>query len=152
MPTERVQHEFKHEGVVRDSMEVNIVSAEESIFSGRARVLIVPAELGEMGIYPGHSQLLTMLVPGAINLFGMDDIERSYYVSGGIMEIQPHCVTILADTVIRAEDIDLQRAEEARESAKKILTTGKKMDDYTAVLIELANAMAQLKAAKKRRR
>ncbi|MEK6731453.1 MAG: hypothetical protein AABY34_04685 [Pseudomonadota bacterium] len=55
MSTERVQHEFKHEGVVRDSMEVNIVSAEESIFSGRARVLIVPAELGEMGIYPGHS-------------------------------------------------------------------------------------------------
>ncbi len=152
MSTERVQREFKQNGVVRDSMEVNIVSAEASIFSGRAKVLIVPAEQGEMGIYPGHSQLLTMLIPGAVQLFGVDDLESAYYVSGGMIEIQPHCVTILADTAIRAEDIDLQRAEEARERSRQLLTTHKKLDDYTSVLIELTKAMAQLRVAKKRRR
>jgi len=131
------------------SMQVDIVSVEQSIFSGKVKMLVASGEEGDLGILPGHTQLLTAIKPGHIKLIELNGEERLYYISGGFLEVQPNAVTVLADTVIRAEDIDEQRAIEAKEKAEKILAT-KKLDDYTAALIELTKALAQIRVASKR--
>jgi len=128
------------------TVQVDIISAEETIYSGLAAMIVVSGEEGELGIMPGHMPLLTAIKPGQIKLVTPDNKEEYYYVSGGFLEVQPDVVTILADTVIRADNIDRERAREAKKKAEQILAT-KKLDDYTAALIELNKALAQLRIA-----
>src|SRR6187399_3603045 len=105
------------------TMHVDIVSLEKQIFSGRAVALFVTGRMGELGIYPGHAQLLSSLKPGQIRVQLPDNKEELYYVSGGILEIQPGVVTILADTVVRAADIDEAAVIEVKEKAEKVLAS-----------------------------
>jgi F-type H+-transporting ATPase subunit epsilon len=130
------------------TLQVEIVSAEKQIFSGRAKMVVVCGKEGEVGILPGHTQLLTMLKPGEIRLVDLDGSENYYYISGGFLEVQPDVVTVLADTALRADDVDEELALEAKSKAEKMLKTAP-ADQYTIALAELAKALAQLKVAKK---
>lgn len=136
-----------------NTMQVDIVSAEAEIFSGEATMLIASAELGEVGIAPGHTPLITRIRPGEIRVQQPDDGEElDIYVSGGILEVQPYVVTILADTVMRADEIDEAAAQKAKEEAEAALA-GKAGDiDFSSVQQQLAEASAQLQLVKKLRR
>ncbi len=137
---------------LKSTLQLDIVSAERSIFSGRAKMVILTGEEGEIGILPGHTQLLAALKPGQIRYLTTEGKEEFLYVSGGFVEVQPEVVTVLADTILRAAEIDEERALEAKEKAEKILASkGGKIDDYTAALIELSKAIAQLRVARKRK-
>ena len=122
-----------------NTMQVDIVSAEAEIFSGEATMLIASAELGEVGIAPGHTPLITRIRPGEIRVQQPDDGEElDIYVSGGILEVQPYVVTILADTVMRADEIDEAAAQKAKEEAEAALA-GKAGDiDFSSVQQQLA--------------
>jgi F-type H+-transporting ATPase subunit epsilon len=139
---------IQHPEMLADTLQVDIVSVEKSIFSGRAKMLVVSGDEGELGILPGHSPLLTSIKPGEVRLIALDGSEECFYVSGGFIEVQPEIVTILADTVVRAEDVDEERAVAAKEKAEKILAS-KKPDDYTEALVELTKALAQIRIAGK---
>ena len=137
------------------TIEVEIVSAEEAIFSGTAELVSATAELGEVGIAPGHAPLLTRIRPGEIRVTtpaGEDDLD--IYVSGGILEVQPYQVTILADATMRGGDIDEAAVEKARDEAAAALLGGKPGDeiDFAEVQRTLAEASAQLQLVKKLRR
>lgn len=131
-----------------NQLQIDIVSAEKSIFSGTVDHVIAMGESGEIGIFPGHTPLLTKLKPGEI-LLKNDKEETLYYVSGGFLEVQPHLVTVLADTVKRAADIDEMAAIEAKERAEKLLADQNSDIDYAKVRAELAEAMAQLQLLSK---
>lgn len=133
------------------TFHVDIVSAEAEIFSGPATMVYAPAEMGEVGIAPRHSPLLTRLKPGAVRVQTLEGEELSFFVSGGMLEIQPHVVTVLADTVIRADDLDEAQALEAKERAEKILGDKQVDVDYARAQAELAQSMAQLQAIQKLR-
>lgn len=141
----------KSSWIFSDTIQVDIASAEKAIFSGKMRMVVATGEEGEIGILPGHVPLLTMIKPGQIRLINLDGSEEPFYVSGGFLEVQPDKVTILADTVIRAEDIDEKRALEAKANAEEILAS-KKLDHYTKALAELSQAMAQISVLKKWRK
>ncbi len=130
------------------TFKVDIVSVEQEIFSGDAEQIIASGEMGELGILPGHTPLLTLLKPGEIRLFnnGREDV---FYVSGGTLEVQPNIVTILADTISRATDLDEVAAQEAKKRAEKALHDKKDDLDYYAAAAELAEAIAQLRAIKR---
>ena len=128
------------------TMHANIVSAEASIFSGNVGVVFAPGVMGELGIYPRHAQLLTQLKPGEVRIVKEDGQEDSFYVSGGILEIQPHEVTVLADTAMRAHDVDEAAALEAKQRAEQALQDRKGNMDYARAEAELADAVAQLQA------
>jgi len=129
------------------TMHVDVVSAEAEIFSGPATMLFAPGVMGDLGIMPRHAPLLTRIKPGEVRIItDQGDEELVFYVSGGMLEIQPEAVTILADTVQRADDIDEAAALEAKERAEKLLTDRKDDVDYAAASAELAEAMAQLQA------
>ncbi len=129
------------------TMHVDVVSAEEAIFSGPATMLFAPGVMGDLGIYPRHAPLLTRIKPGEVRIVTeQGDDEVVLYVSGGMLEIQPEAVTILADTAQRASDIDEAAALEAKERAEKLLSDQKDDVDYAAASAELAEAMAQLQA------
>ncbi len=130
---------------------VDIVSAEEAIFSGTAEMVYAPAEMGEVGIAPRHTQMITRLKPGEIRLQTGDE-EQTFYVSGGILEVQPHVVTILADTAIRADDLDEAQALKAKEKAEQALKDKKSDMDYAKAQAELAEAAAQLRTIQKLRK
>ena len=137
------------------TLQVEIVSAEEAIFSGTAELVSATAELGEVGIAPGHAPLLTRIRAGEVRVTtpsGQDDLD--IYVSGGILEVQPYQVTILADATMRGGEIDEAAAERARDEATAALLGAKPGDeiDYDAVQKSLAEASAQLQLAKKLRR
>lgn len=123
----------------------DIVSAEESIFSGSVRMVVASGVMGELGILPGHTPLLTQLKPGPIRLIQPDGAEEIFYCSGGILEIQPHMVTILADTVVRADNLDIAAAEEARKQAEIALVNQKDEVDYANAAAQLAEAVARLR-------
>ena len=127
-------------------MQLEIVSAEAAIFSGAVEMLIVAGELGELGIYPGHTALLTALKPGQIRAIVSDGKEEIFYVSGGILEVQPEVVTILADTALRALDLDEAAALAAKEEAERKLSEQKAGLEYSRAMTELAEAAAQLRA------
>ena len=103
------------------TMHVNIVSAEKELFSGTAEVVVAPASQGEVGIHPRHTQMLTTLKPGEVRVTKQGGEEESIYVSGGILEVQPHVVTILSDTAVRGADLDEARALEAKRQGKGML-------------------------------
>ena len=133
------------------TVHVDVVSAEESIFSGLAEVVVVPGEMGELGIYPRHAPLLTRIKQGSVRLKVPDQAEVLIYVSGGMLEVQPSVVTILADTAIRGADLDEARALEAKRAAEEAMKNRASDIDYAAAQAELSEALAQLQAIQKMR-
>jgi len=133
------------------TLHVDIVSAEAEIFSGTATMVFAPAEMGEVGIAPRHAPLVTRLKPGEVRVQTQEGNELSFFVSGGLLEVQPHIVTVLSDTAIRADDLDEAQALEARDRAEKMLADKTADIDYAKAQSELAQSMAQLAAIKKLR-
>jgi F-type H+-transporting ATPase subunit epsilon len=127
------------------TVHVDIVSAEKEIFSGLAEMVFAPAELGEVGISPRHAPLISRLKPGEVRVKGTEKEVFSFYVSGGMLEIQPHLITILADTAIRAKDIDEAAAIEAKTRAEEALADKSGKIDYATAQIELQQAIMQLR-------
>lgn len=125
---------------------VDIVSAESEIFSGTATMVFAPAEMGEVGVAPRHAPMVTRLKPGEVRVVGQDGEEQHVYVSGGILEVQPHVITVLADTAMRAADIDEAAALEARERAEKAMQDKTDAIDYAKAQREFAEAAAQLQS------
>ncbi|MFC1664228.1 F0F1 ATP synthase subunit epsilon [Pseudomonadota bacterium] len=128
------------------TLHVDIVSAEEEIFSGAATMVFAPAEMGELGIAPRHAPLLTKLKPGEVRVQTQSGEEQFFFVSGGMLEIQPHLVTVLSDTAIRAKDLDEAAALEAQERAERAKQDSKSEMDYAKAQAELIAAAAQLRA------
>jgi F-type H+-transporting ATPase subunit epsilon len=133
-------------------MHVNIVSAEQEIFSGTCEQVIAPAKMGEVGIYPRHTQLLTQLKPGEVRVVKEGGEEEFYFVSGGMLEVQPHVVTVLADTALRARDLDEAKAMEAKAQAEQALADRQSDIDYATAEAELAEAIAQLQTIQRLRK
>ncbi len=127
------------------TMQLDIVSAESSIFNGAVKSLTVTGSVGELGIHPGHTALLTSLKPGQIRAVFEDGREEVFYISGGMLEIQPGSATVLADTAVRANDLDEAAALAAKEEAERKLSEQKSGIEYTRALTELAEAAAQLR-------
>lgn len=127
---------------------LDVVSAEESLFSGRVSHLTVSGQEGDLGIMPGHTPLLTPIKPGMVQLVKQHGDEEVIYISGGFLEVQPGGVTVLADTAIRGQDIDLAKAEEAKRAAEEQMQNPSKDVDYAYVAAQLAQAVAQIKALK----
>lgn len=128
-----------------NSINIDIVSAEGEIFSGAAAMVFVPASQGEIGIAPRHAPLLTMLKPGEVRVELADGSEQSFYVDGGALEIQPQRVTVLADTAIRAHDLDEAKALEAKRRAEDLLANHTDRVTLAEAQSELLRAVAQIK-------
>jgi len=140
-------------GIMAMTVHVDVVSAEASIFSGLAEVVVVPGEMGELGIYPRHTALLTRIKPGSVRLKLPDQSEEELiYVSGGMLEVQPDVVTVLADTAIRGGDLDEARALQAKQDAEEAMKNRSSDIDYAQAQAELAEAIAQLAAIKQLRK
>ncbi len=135
-----------------NTIRVDIVSAEEQIFSGEAYMVYAPAIMGELGIAPRHTPLISPLKPGEIRLDVGDGKEEFFFISGGILEVQPYLVTVLADTAIRADDLDEAVALEARKRAEEALADQQSDLDVAKARAEIAAAAAQISAIKKFRR
>ncbi|WP_372882536.1 F0F1 ATP synthase subunit epsilon [Psychromonas sp.] len=127
---------------------LDVVSAETSLFSGRVSHLRVSGQEGELGIMPGHTPLLTPIKPGMVKLVKQHGDEEVIYVSGGFLEVQPYGVTVLADTAIRGQDLDLAKAEAAKRSAQEQMSNPSSDIDYALVTAQLAEAIAQLRVIK----
>ncbi|GIZ54080.1 F0F1 ATP synthase subunit epsilon [Noviherbaspirillum aridicola] len=136
-----------------NTIHVDVVSAEEEIFAGEAEFVALPGEAGELGIYPMHTPLITRIRPGAVRIKvpGRDD-EEFVFVAGGILEVQPNVVTVLADTAIRGHDLDEAKAAEAKRLAEEAMSNRESEIDYAKAQAELAAAVAQLAAIEKLRR
>ncbi len=134
------------------TVHVDIVSAEGAIHSGLATMVYAPGEMGELGIAPRHSPLITRLKPGDVRVDTGDGEMEHFYVSGGMLEVQPDVVTVLADTAIRAENIDEAKAMEAKRRAEDALAGQTAEFEYAKAQVELAEAIAQLRAIEKLRR
>jgi F-type H+-transporting ATPase subunit epsilon len=135
-----------------NTIHVDVVSAEEQIFSGEAEFVALPGESGELGIYPMHTPLITRIRPGAVRIkvAGRND-EEFVFVAGGILEVQPKGVTVLADTAIRGADLDEAKAQEAKRKAEELMVNKESAIDYAKAQAELAAAIAQLAAIAKLR-
>ena len=134
------------------TIHVDVVSAEEQIFSGEAEFVVLPGIMGELGIYPRHAPLLTQIKPGALRVKLPDqDQEELVFVQGGFLEVQPQRVTVLADTAIRAKDLDEVKALEAKKAAEEALLNKSSKESIATAEAELAIAMAQLEAIRKMR-
>lgn len=131
------------------TLHCNIVSAEEEIYSGLVELLVATGEMGELGVNYGHAPLLTSISPGPVRIVEQGGKERVYYVSGGFIEIQPGVVTVLADTALRAADVDEAAAEAARKEAEEMLANQGANFDYGAASRQLAESTAQLAALRK---
>ena len=129
------------------TIHVDVVSAESLIFSGEAEFVSLPGEAGELGIYPRHTPLITRIRPGAVRIkvVGRDE-EELVFVAGGILEVQPHAVTVLADTAIRGHDLDEAKALQAKKMAEELMVNKDSKIDYAKAQSELATAIAQLAA------
>ncbi|MES2000121.1 MAG: F0F1 ATP synthase subunit epsilon [Pseudomonadota bacterium] len=135
------------------TIHVDIVSAEAALFSGIAEYVVVPAEMGEVGIYPRHTQMLTRIKPGSVRIKRPDVTEEEViYVSGGMLEVQPHMITILSDTAIRGHDLDEAKALEAKRHAEEAMRNRASEMDYAKAQVELAEAVAQIAAIQKLRK
>ena len=130
---------------------VDVVSAEEQIFSGEATFVALPGEAGELGIYPKHTPLITRIRPGAVRIQTTGGNEEFVFVAGGILEVQPNGVTVLADTAIRGGDLDEAKAQEAKRQAEELMQNQDSQIDYAKAQAELAAAIAQLAAIHKLR-
>ncbi|MCC7082889.1 MAG: F0F1 ATP synthase subunit epsilon [Burkholderiales bacterium] len=134
------------------TMQVDVVSAEHEIFSGQAEFVVLPGEVGELGVYPRHTPLITRIRPGTvrIKIAGQAD-EELIFVAGGILEVQPSMVTVLADTAIRGQDLDEAKALEAQQRAEEARRNAQSAQEIATVESELAMAAAQLAAIRKLR-
>ena len=136
-----------------NTIQVDVVSAEESIFSGEAKFVVLPGESGELGIMPRHAPLITRIRPGAVEITrAVDDERELVFVAGGILEVQPGHVTVLADTAIRGKDLDEAKATEAIKAAEEAKRNAKGKQEVAAVEAELASLAAQLMAIRRLRR
>ena len=133
-------------------MHLDIVSAEEKIFSGNVKNIIAAAMMGEVGIYPKHTPMITPLKSGEVKIITEEDEEKLFFISGGVIEVQPDIVTVLADTAIRGEDLDEAKAEESKKRAEEALADKSDNIDAAKALAELAQAAAQLKVIQKIRK
>jgi len=135
-----------------NTIQVDVVSAEQAIFSGEAEFVVLPGEVGELGIYPRHTPLMTRIRPGAVRIKvpGRDE-EELVFVAGGILEVQPSRVTVLADTAIRGHDLDEAKALEAQQRAQEAMQNRTSQMEYAKAAAELAEAAAQLAAIRKLR-
>lgn len=133
------------------NIHVDIVSAEKEIFSGSVEAVFASAVMGELGIYPRHTPLLTRLKPGELRVL-VNGKEEQFYVSGGMLEVQPHIVTVLADTAMRADDVDEAAALEAKSDAERALKDTDAKIDYAEAQAKLAEAMAQLRSIERLRK
>ena len=131
------------------TIHVDVVSAEEQIFSGEAKFVALPGESGELGILPKHTPLITRIKPGAVRIERTDGTEEFVFVAGGILEVQPNRVTVLADTAIRGKDLDEAKALEAKKAAEEALRNAKDKLDQAAIQSELAIQAAQIAALRK---
>ena len=132
------------------TIHVDVVSAERSIFEGQAEFVALPGEAGELGIYPQHTPLITRIKPGAVRIKVAGQAEEEFvFVAGGILEVQPNRVTVLADTAIRGHDLDEAKAEEAKRAAEEALANREGTIDYAKAQAELAAAIAQIAALRK---
>ncbi|MBC7215934.1 MAG: F0F1 ATP synthase subunit epsilon [Burkholderiaceae bacterium] len=134
-----------------NTIHVDVVSAEESIFAGEARFVALPGEMGELGIYPRHTPLITRIKPGSVRIEMANGEEEFVFVAGGILEVQPDCVTVLSDTAIRGRDLDEEKANEARRAAEEAIKNAKSELDLAKAQAELAVMAAQLAALRKYR-
>lgn len=131
------------------TLRIDIVSAEREIFSGEAEMVYLSGEMGELGIAPGHSPLLTSLKPGNVRAVTGNQHEEVFYISGGMLEVQPFVVTVLADTALRADDIDEAAALAAKEQAERVLGEKNSEIDMAKATSELAEAIAQIRAVQR---
>ncbi|AMO22950.1 F0F1 ATP synthase subunit epsilon [Ramlibacter solisilvae] len=131
------------------TIHVDVVSAEESIFSGEARFVALPGEAGELGIYPRHTPLITRVKPGSVRIERPDGNEEFIFVAGGILEVQPNRVTVLSDTAIRGRDLDEEKANEARRAAEEALKNAKSDVDIARAQSELAVIAAEMAALRR---
>lgn len=135
------------------TVHVDVVSAEESIFSGLAEFVVLPGQAGELGILPGHMPLMTTIKPGAVRLkLPQQEQEELIFVAGGILEVQPGVVTVLADTAIRGKDLDEAKALDAKRHAEEAMADKSAAIDYARAQAELAEAVAQLASIQKLRK
>lgn len=133
------------------TMHIDIVSAEEEIYSGTCEMVFAPLETGEVGVMPRHAPLLARMKPGEVRVRTGDD-EQIFVVSGGLLEIQPHVVTVLADTAVRAKDLDEAKALDAKKRAEEALQNKETDMDYAKAQAELMEAIAQLRTIEKLRK
>ena len=134
------------------TVHIDVVSAEESIFSGEAEFIAAPAQMGEVGIYPHHAPMITSIKPGALRIKLADkNEEQLIYISGGILEVQPGVVTVLADTAIRGHDLDEAQANASKKAAEEAMKNRSSDVDYAKAQAELAEAIAQIQAIQKLR-
>jgi F-type H+-transporting ATPase subunit epsilon len=133
------------------TIHVDVVSAEASIFAGEAKFVSLPGEAGELGILPGHTPLISRIRPGTVKIEREDGKEELVFVAGGLLEVQPGTVTVLADTAIRSQDLDEAKAEAARKQAEEALRHAKDKTEIAVVEAELAMLAAQLAAIRKLR-
>jgi F-type H+-transporting ATPase subunit epsilon len=131
------------------TIHVDVVSAEQSIFSGEAKFVALPGEAGELGIYPRHTPLITRIKAGSVRIEKADGTEEFVFVAGGILEVQPGCVTVLSDTAIRGDDLDEAKANTARQAAEEALKNAKGELDLAKAQSELAVLAAQVAALRK---
>ena len=134
------------------TLQVDVVSAEESIFSGEAKFVALPGESGELGILPRHTPLITRIRPGAVRIEKIDGEEEFVFVAGGILEVQPGKVTVLADTAIRGKDLDEAKAVEAKKLAEEAMKNAKSDIDFAKAQGEFATMAAQIAALRKFRK
>src|SRR3954467_4352341 len=135
-----------------NTIHVDVVSAEAQIFSGEAEFVALPGEAGELGIYPKHTPLITRIRPGAVRIKVVDQAEEEFvFVAGGILEVQPNAVTVLADTAIRGKDLDEEKANSSRAAAEEALRNAKGEIDIAKAQSELAVLAAQIQALRRYR-
>ncbi|HPB91420.1 MAG TPA: F0F1 ATP synthase subunit epsilon [Methylophilus sp.] len=135
------------------TVHIDVVSAEESIFSGEAEFVVAPAKAGEVGIYPNHTPLITAVKPGALRIKQADQVEETLiFISGGMLEIQPGLITVLADTAVRGHDLDEAKAIAAKEAAEEAMKNAKSNIDFAKAQSEFAIMAAQIQAIQKLRK
>ena len=133
------------------TIHVDVVSAEEAIFSGEAKFVALPGEAGELGIYPRHTPLISRIKAGSVRIELADGSEEFVFVAGGILEVQPNCVTVLSDTAVRGKDLDDEKANAAKAAAEEALKNAKGDLDIARAQSELAVMAAQIAALRKYR-
>ncbi|MCO5111659.1 MAG: F0F1 ATP synthase subunit epsilon [Burkholderiaceae bacterium] len=134
-----------------NTIHVDVVSAEESVFSGEARFVALPGEAGELGVYPRHTPLITRIKPGSVRIEMADGSEEFVFVAGGILEVQPDLVTVLSDTAVRGKDLDDEKANAAKAAAEEAVKNAKGEIDLARAQSELAVMAAQIAALRKYR-
>jgi F-type H+-transporting ATPase subunit epsilon len=135
------------------TLHVDVVSIEENVFSGEATFVALPGEVGELGIYPRHTPLITRIKPGAVRIRRADNGQEEFvFVAGGILEVQPNAVTVLADTAIRGKDLDEAKANDAKKHAEEAMRNAKSDIDFAKAQSEFAEMAAQIAALRKYRK